>query len=312
MNLDGLKERIKGPVFPIVTPFKDGSIDSEALGNYIDYLYTGGARIFHVMVHTSRFSLLTLKEQLELNYNTTLFIKDRYEDTIVIAAGPLNATTKINIDFARSASAAGADLIGIIFSERYYNDDQVYNYFSDIARQVPNIGILIHEEQMNTIHGAKKINWPIDLLDRVADINNVIAIKEDCKEDEYTDKVVATLKGKLAIIVSGGSKEQFMKFAPKGCQAYLVGIASVFPTIATKFHEAYEEGDLVECQNIIEYVERPYFKVVKKLGWHVGLKSSLHFIGIMANEERDPLPTLTGDEYNEVANIVKKLQTISW
>ena len=43
-------------------------------------------------------------------------------------------------------------------------------------------------------HGGHTINWPIELLDNIADIPNVIAIKEDAKDDIYSQNVIECLK----------------------------------------------------------------------------------------------------------------------
>ena len=52
-----------GPVFCIVTPFKeDGSIDFEALEKYINNCADAGANKFYVMAYNSRFSELSWDE----------------------------------------------------------------------------------------------------------------------------------------------------------------------------------------------------------------------------------------------------------
>ena len=34
--------------------------------------------------------------------------------------------------------------------------------------------------------GGPLVNWPLQLLDRIADLQNVVAIKEDAKDDTYS------------------------------------------------------------------------------------------------------------------------------
>ena len=52
------------------------------------------------------------------------------------------------------------------------------------------VGILIHEMPFLNGLGGPIVQPP--LLDQVADLSNVIAIKEDAKDDEYSDQVVKT------------------------------------------------------------------------------------------------------------------------
>ena len=310
MNFQNIKEKIRGPVFPVVTPFKKNyDIDFECLNHYIDFLYDGGARIFHIMVHTSRFGLLLPEEMRALNSKVSNYVKMNYADSIVIAAGPIYGPTSLDIDFAMCAQDSGADIIGLCFSERFYNAGQVFDYFENVAGSC-DIGILIHEEQMSTIHGANLMLYPLSLLEDIASIDNVVAIKEDSKEDEYTSKLVKRLKDKLAIIVSGGSKEQFMQFGPLGCQAYLVGVGSFYPQLAVRFFEDYLECNSTSCNEIIDKFERPFFKISKKLGWHIGLKAAMESLGLMDATERPPLCSLDPEGYNMVAAVTKKIMHI--
>ena len=83
--------------------------------------------------------------------------------------------------------------------------------------------------------GGPSVNWPLSLLDRVADLSNVIAIKEDAKDDQYSKDAIEILKDRLSIIISGGGKSQWLRFADQGCQAWLNGIGVFEPKLATSF-----------------------------------------------------------------------------
>ena len=45
------------------------------------------------------------------------------------------------------------------------------------------VGILIHEIPLFNGLGGPIVQWPLPLLDQVADLSNVIAIKEDSNDD---------------------------------------------------------------------------------------------------------------------------------
>ena len=310
MDYNSLMEKLKGPVFPIVTPFTDDfKVDYPAVTEYVDYLYSGGARIFHIMVHTSRFSLLLADEQMELNRIVCSHIKKHYNDAIAIAAGPMFGPTSLSIEYARKAKEAGADLIGLYFAERYYNEEQLYGFFADVA-STTDIGILVHEQQITTINFSKLMLFPDKVLNRLADIDNIIAIKEDSYEPQYTARLVGLLKDRMSVIVSGGSKQQFLDFAPLGSQAYLVGIGSVFPDLAVSFYQAHTEGRIDDCRKIITNFEEPFFKVTKRLGWHIALKAAMESVGIMSSQERPPLCCLDHSEYDEVKKVTLELKSL--
>lgn len=298
--------KIKGPIYPICTPFnEDESLDIDGIKNYVDFLMDGGAKVIYVTAHTSRFPLLSFDEMKQVNEAVIKQVKKNDSEAVAIAADPWMCSTKVSAEFAKHAQECGADAISLIYGERVYNENNVYEHFKSVADQV-NIGILIHEQPLFTIFGSKMMAYPLDLLDRIADIENVIAIKEDAKEDDYTEQAVNLLKDRLAIIVSGGSKEQFMKFYKMGCQAYLVGVASFDPAIGMKFYNHLEAGEENEAQEIIQDFERPFFEISKAFGWHIGLKSALWHLGLMNSIERSPLKELNKEGHQKIKEVLIK------
>ncbi|WP_330205268.1 dihydrodipicolinate synthase family protein [Cyanobacterium sp. Dongsha4] len=308
-NIEKLRHRIKGPVFSIITPFlpKNDEIDYEALKKYINYIHQGGARIFYVMGYNSRFSELSWDEIKQLNQFVTDNVKELDSNNIVIVADPLHCSTKVSIEFAQHAQSIGADIISIICREKYYFDDQIYNHYNSIADKI-DIGILVHEMPFLNGLGGSPINYPLSLLDRLADIPNIIAVKEDAKDDDYSRQVIDTIKDRVAIVISGGGKRQWLRFAEKGCQAWLNGIGVFEPRFATNFWRCYQQGRKDKCQEIIDKIEIPFFEHgVQRFGWHLTIKATLEHLGLMSRYERLPLQALPEKEYLQVAELIDSL-----
>lgn len=300
-----LKEKIKGPVFSIITPFDENeNIDYISLGSYINYLFSGGARIFYVMGYNSRYSELSFDEIKELNEFVTKRVKELDSGCIVIVADPLHCSTAVSLEFARHAKDIGADIISLIFREKYYFDDQVYAHYKRVADGC-DIGILIHEMPFISGLGGHTIDWPLTLLDRLADIPNVIAIKEDAKNDELSKQVIELLRERVAIVISGGGKRQWLQFAQDGCQAWLNGIGVFEPRLAVEFYKFFLSGNMSAIDRIINEIEVPFFeKAVKPFGWHLAIKSALEAYGVMKRFERMPMIPLDQNSHNEVVKLI--------
>lgn len=251
-DLQTLRSKIRGPVFSIVTPFReqDDEIDYPVLERYLQRIYDAGGRIFYVMGYNSRYSELSWDEIKTLNTFVTRTVKGFDSETIVIVADPLHCSSAVSLEFAKHAELIGADMISLIFREKYYSNEQVYKHYSMIAEQL-DIGILIHEMPFISGHGGHTINWPIELLDQLVDIENVVAIKEDAKDDDYSRKVISTIKDRVSIIISGGGKRQWIQFADLGCQAWLNGIGVFEPKLAIAFWRAKQNGNDSLCNEII-------------------------------------------------------------
>ena len=307
-RLNEIKTKIKGPVYSIVTPFlEDDSIDFISLDRSIQRIYDGGGRIFYVMGYNSRYSELSWDEIKELNAFVTKKVKHIDQDNVMIVADPLHCSTRVSAKFAIHAQECGADVISIICREKYYSDDQIYDHFKFIADS-SDIGILIHEMPFLNGFGGPAVNYTIPLLDRLADIPNVVALKEDAKDDEFSQQVIDTVKDRVAIVISGGGKRQWLRFAESGCQAWLNGIGVFHPRLAAKFWEYYQAGKKDEYLDIVNRIEVPFFEeAVKKYSWHLSIKAALEACGVMSRHERLPMKALNDLEAKAIKELINSL-----
>jgi len=308
-HLDEIRNKITGPVFSVITPFRetDDEIDYDALEKYLQYTYDAGGRIFYVMAYNSRFHELSWEEIKILNTFVTKTVKGIDSNCIVIVADPLNCSTNVSIEFTRHAEIIGADLISLVFREKVYSDDQVYKHYKKIAEST-GIGLLIHEMKFISGYGDFIYNWPVESLDRLADIPNVIAIKEDAKEDDFTREVINKIKDRVSIILAGGGKSQWLRFSDDGCQAYLNGIGVFEPKLAVRFREHYLNGNMAACMRIVNEIEAPFFaEAVKKFGWHLTIKAAMEARGHISRYERMPMVALDKEKAKMVSSVMEKL-----
>ena len=304
-----LKNKIKGPVFSIITPFKNNGcdIDYDSLINYITYMYNEGAKIFYGMAFNTRYLLMSEDEILKVNEVIIKTIKNFNDpETVIIVGDPLDCSTETSIKFAKHAKENGADMISLIYRAYLFFDDDVYNHYKMIADAV-DIAILVHEMPfMKGIPKHQDGNWSIDLLNRLSDIPSVIAVKEDAKLDDYTKEIVDKISDRVAIVVSGNGLQQWSKVSEK-CQAWLTGIGNFCPKTEIDFYKYYLEDNKEKCDEIIEKIEKPYFWIKDNLSWHLGIKSTLHILGIMDRQERMPYKALNDEQHEKVVNIMKEI-----
>ena len=287
-----------GPVYSIVTPFqKDLSIDFEKLEEYINYAHDAGAEQFYVMGYNSRFSELSWDEIKKLNKFVTKTIKNLNSNNFIIVADPLHCPSTVSLEFTQEAEDYGADMISLIFREKFYSNEQVLAHFKYITDN-SSTPILIHEMPFISGLGGHTVNWPVELLNQLADFDNIQAIKEDAKEDEYSKEVISKIRDRLSIVISGGGKRQWMQFAEEGCQNWLNGIGVFEPKLAVNFWKAWENKDRKFCDNLVKDVEVPFFtNLVKKYGWHLSIKAALEIVGHFPRTERLPMLPINEEQF---------------
>ena len=307
-----IKKKLHGPIFSILTPFKKNEeIDFYNLKKYINFLYDRGAKVFYLMVYNSRLGLLSEKEIIKLNNFCIKEVKRLSKKNIIICAEPYHTSTQRSIELCNYFHKKGADIVSVIFGEKYYSDDQVFQHFKRINKKVKKF-LLLHQQPLENGISSNPIvvNYSINLTEKIVNLKNFIAIKEDTKNDNFTKKICKKLSNKIVIITSGNGKKQWLKATKFGCQSWLSGVSNLNPEIAFDFYKAYQENNMLLIKNILKYVEDPFFKVSKKFGWHVTIKAFLQLSKIFFQHERQPLVKLdikkVKKTYNEMKSNQKK------
>ncbi len=308
-----MKNKILGPVFSIITPFtKNQNIDYKNLYKYLDFYYKRGCRIFYLMAYNSRLNLLTQKEVEQLNIKAAKYLKKKYKDIIFIGAEKVDGSTHNTVLTCKKLTQNGVDIISVIFGEKYYFDKQVYSHFFEVSKKTKS-KLLLHLQPMTNglSHSPPVLNYNLKLIKNISKLKSFVAVKEDAKQHKFTINVIKKTKKNWSIIRSGGGMEGFFKYYPHGCQSWLAGIECIDPKIAFDFYKAILKKDYKFCKLIFKYIERPFFKLVSKYGWHLTIKSCLSFVKLMSSDERMPMKKLPKQQEKEIFNFMKKIRILS-
>lgn len=298
--------RIEGPAYSVITPFsEDDSVDYGSLEAYLGQCFESGARVFYAMAYNSRYSQLSDREIEDLNRFVTRTVKGLDSQNIVIVGDPIHCSTEVSKEFCSLAEADGADYISLIFRERFYSEDQVVAHYEACAESTE-IGLLVHAMPFLSGFDGSLTGWPLSLLDRLADIPNVSAIKEDAKDAEFSRAAVSLLKDRLDIIISGRGESQWWDVAPLGCQSWLSGTGVFYPALPAAFFSAYKREDSDLMKAIIDKIEVPFFdRIVSRFGWHLSAKLMLEACGFMSRKERLPLQEISDLERSKVDDDIR-------
>ena len=310
MNKVPLKEKLKGPIFSIITPFKKNeNIDYQALSKYIKYLYKRGARCFYVMVYNSRLSLLDEQEIIKLNLFVIKCVKKINKENIVICAEPYHTSTKKSIRLINLFSKNGADIVSLIFGEKFYSENQILSHFKKINR-FSKCKLLLHQQPFeNGISSdPPTVNYSVSLIKKIAKLKKFIAMKEDSKNEKLTIDICKSTKSDLIIITSGGGKRQWLKAAKYGCQSWLSGISNLDPKIAIDFYDFYKKKEKNKIIKIIKKLEDPFFEIKNKYGWHLTIKAMLENNNIFNRFERSPLAHVENKAFKDIRKVFMKMK----
>ena len=302
------REDIAGVVIPLPTPFTERlDVDHDALSRYVGWLIDHGIRTVMTTVGTSRFNLLTAEEVKAVNETVVKAADGR---ALTIVANPPFGGTRQAIEFARHAEAVGADYFLAYFPDRYYGDENTCRYFEALAEAVERIEILIHEMPLRSGLGGAQVPYSESVLKRLLSAEKIVGLKEEALDAEHSNHLVEAFSSTAIIIGAGGGMSRYLeRDFDRGAKAYLGGIGGFVPQVELDFFDHLVAGRRGQAEEIVQTLEKPFFKGVVPIGWHPALKAAIAAKDLLPTFERPPMKTLSSDECAQVKAL---LETRVW
>lgn len=303
--------KLQGSIFSIPMFFKkDKSIDFISLKNYIiKCLDNPGVDVIYAMSYNTRLRQLNFEEIVEVSKLCCELANSFGKKAIV--GHPYTITNDEFHNYCQIVKEFNPFAISVLYPERYYAINQPLVDFYSVPKN-SGLKVLVHEQKLVSGFDGSLIDWPDNLINEVFKDDNIIAVKEDSKNDIITKKILElSEKSDLNIIVAGGGKIRARKLIKEAnLKCWLNGSLMLFPEITDKIVNAYLNDD----KNLIEWYEKnieiPYFDLlIKKVGWHIGHKAALHFLGYCELEERAPMPQMSTEDFNSFKPLLEELKS---
>ena len=298
-----LRDKLVGPVFPVVIPFKDDrtiepGIDYTSLEKYLNYLIDNGAQLLMVASATSRFAQLTTREICDINRSVLKTAKGR---ALAIPSTPILGSTQSHVDVANEAKSCGAKLIICEYPWRYQSDRALIDYFKAIADT--GLGIVMHitpgRSEVKTDFGSTN-RYDVRAIEEILKkVPSVVGMKEASGDREHSKKLWTEFSGELNIIVAGRASETFLEAPPHGVAGFFSGAGNIHPEKDVEIYSLVRSGKFEEAAKLVAKYETPFLKAAKEWGWHASLKAVLAGMDLMENTERPPMVPVS-DEQQEI------------
>ena len=304
------KNTLKGAVFSIPMFFnKDYTVDYMALKNYLTKcLESPGVEVIFAMAYNTRYRQLSYSEIVEVSRLCCQMASAHAKKAII--GHPYTITNSELLVYCHEVKKYNPYAISVLYPERYYGIKQAVKDFIAIPKQA-GIPVLVHEQKLVSGFDGNLMNWPEDLLIDALNDNNVIAVKEDSKDNQITAKMIAlSKKYHFDVIVAGGGKRRVRELIKNhGLDCWLNGSLMLFPELGKKVSEGYLNQDVGFMDWYEQHIEIPYFDgFISKVGWHVGHKAALHYLGYCDLVERAPMPTIMPEDLNKYKDLLSTIK----
>ena len=305
LTREEVKPLLAGVINIQFTPFKSATaIDEEALRDNTRFMIEGGivtGRGVQV-IGGSNGQGFSLSEE---EYKRLIDIVVREAaGRVPICVGCTRPATDPVIELAQYAEEAGADAV-MILPPFYYpdpSDDVVYKHFKAIA-DATNIGIMIYNNPRVT---GKDLS--VDLLTRLAEIENIVALKETTSNMFLLREIAYKLADRFTL-----NANTYRWMMPLDYQLGVVGFNTLFgnndPTFVLKLHDAGLSGDFERCHEIWTRAHDLYkFTTAKGMYWLTAYGKEMARIAgrPMGSYERLPLQRPSEEERLKLCQLMER------
>jgi 4-hydroxy-tetrahydrodipicolinate synthase len=282
----------KGSIVAIVTPFRDNKLDEKALTDLIEWHIAEGTDAIVPCGTTGESATLTYEEHYRVIELTVQVVNKRIP---VIAGTGANATEE-TIMMTREAKKIGAD--GALLVVPYYNkptQEGLYRHYRTVAEAV-DIPIVLYN-----VPGRTALNMTPQTVTRLAEIDNIVAIKEASGNLAQVSEVIR-LCGEKITVLSGDDFTTFPLMTLGGKGTISVS-ANVAPKDVADMCRHLLEGRYDEAREIhfrLEPLNKGMFLETNP----IPVKTALAMMGRIAEEMRLPLCPMSEDNRGRLREIL--------
>jgi 4-hydroxy-tetrahydrodipicolinate synthase len=208
-----------GSLVALVTPFKNGRVDEKRLVDLVEWHIGSGTHGVVPCGTTGESATLSHEEHTQVVKLVVGVVKKRVP---VVAGTGSNSTTEA-IRLTREAREVGAD--GALMISPYYNrptQEGIYQHYKAVAEAVPGFPIIFYN-----IPGRTGSNIEPQTMARMAEIKNIVGVKEAAGSIDQVLNIVAACGDKLAIL--SGEDSLTFSMMTLGGKGVISTIANVVP-----------------------------------------------------------------------------------
>jgi 4-hydroxy-tetrahydrodipicolinate synthase len=267
----------------LITPFRDGEVDTAAFRSLIDRQVESGVNGIVPCGTTGESPTLGRKEHMRVIELAVEYAAGRVK---VIAGTGANATAEA-IQLTTQAAKIGVD--GTLQVCPYYNkpsQEGLYQHYKAIA-ETTDLPIMLY-----SIPGRSVIEIAVDTIARLAaDCPTIIANKEAGGDPERVTQIKAALPDDFQIL--SGDDPLTIEFMKRGAVGLVSVASNIIPDVMCNLVRAMSEGRIADAEAIQAKYE-PLFKTLMSIDTNpVPIKSAVAIQGHCTPEIRLPLVNLS-------------------
>ncbi len=277
----------------LITPFKNGRVDYNALNKLIDLQLKAKVDAIVVLGTTGESPCISANER----ENIIKFCRKKISDCkLIVGTGSNN--TKTAIKYTKQAQKLGADAALVVTP--YYNkctQNGLIEHYSAIAKNT-SLPIILYNVPTRT-----GVNILPETAKKLSQIENVVAIKEANPDLEHVNKMFLSVLDKLYIYCGNDNLNCY--FYSLGASGAISVTSNIFPDLVKQQYNCFLAGDdgYKQIDQQLKNLNDLMFKETNP----IGVKFCANYLGLCQNELRLPLTPLNQKYHAPIIAELKKL-----
>ncbi len=267
----------------LITPFRDGQVDLEALERNVEFQIAAGTTCVCPVGTTGECPTLSHPE----HERVISAVVEAAAGRIKVMAGTGSNSTEVALRLTRWAAKSGADAALVVAP--YYNkptQEGFYQHFKVLAQAVE-IPICVYN-----IPGRTGKNIEPDTIARMAELPNITMVKEATGSMDQASQILAATD----LTVLSGDDSLTLPLLALGGRGVISVVGNIVPGDVIAMIRAFEQGDLAEarrwhyrlfplCRDMLGLASNP-----------IPIKAAMQMLGHDTGDLRMPLTRLTATE----------------
>lgn len=288
-----------GSLVALITPFKNGQVDENRLADLIEWHIRSGTHGIVPCGTTGESATLSHNEHTQV----VKFVVNQVKKRAPVVAGTGSNSTTEAIRLTREAQEVGAD--GALMISPYYNrptQEGIYQHYKAVAQAAPGFPIIFYN-----IPGRTGSNIEPSTMARLAEIDNIVGVKEAAGSIDQVLNIVAACGEKLAIL--SGEDSLTFSMMTLGGKGVISTAANVVPREMADLanlclNKQYEKAAQLQIKLL------PLIRALFIETNPIPLKTALAWMGKCELELRLPLVTMADGNAMKLKSVMKDFELI--
>ena len=289
---------IKGIIVPIVTPVdEENHINEEAMARVVNYIIDGGVHGILAFGSNGEFFAIDADEQRKA---LACMVKTA-DKRVPVYMGIAGITTKECVETAKMAKEENADGISILppmFISP--SEDELHAHIVTIAETVPDLPVLLYNNPGKVGYGLS-----VNLVNRLADVPNIVGIKDTSGNMTLTAEFIRTTRDK-GFKVMAGKDTMILGSLAYGAVGAIASTANIVPELVVEIYDKYMAGD-IEGACEAQFKLTPFRNTFDKVSFPAGTKDACNLIGLDVGNSIKPNTTASPEVLDEMREILTEL-----